>query len=221
MKRGGAKILENRKKIVSSFLIDFYYSRGKKYPWRENRNPYRVYLSEILLQRTRADQVVPVFNRIISSCPDVYTLYMKFDELVPGMLSLGRMIRLKYFREGLEYIIKNYSGEIPSEKELLLKIPGVGEYIAAAIRVFGYGLPDVIIDTNVVRVLSRFHGLQPCSELRRKKYFIELAASYLPANNYVEYSYGLLDFAASVCKADRPHCDICDINFICEYSAKK
>lgn len=214
-------MLENKKEIITGFLIEFYRTKGRKYSWRYDRTPYRVYLSEIFLQRTRADQVEPVFNYIVSVCPDIKTLYNKFDEVFPAMLSLGRMIRLKYFKAGLEYIVKNYDGKIPAERKLLLAIPGVGGYIAAAIRVFGYNIPDVIIDTNVVRVLSRLHGLQPHSEARRKKYFVELAAGYLPASHYMEYSYGLLDFAASICKPTKPHCNVCEINFLCNYNVGK
>lgn len=188
--------------------------------WRRERTPYKVYLSEILLQRTRANQVEPVFNHIVSVCPDVRTLYNRFEEVAHRLLSLGRRCRLEYFKAGLEYILKNYDGEIPADRNLLLAIPGIGDYIAATIRIFGYNIPDAIIDTNVVRVLCRLYGLQPDTETRRKKYFIELVRAHLPESYYAEYSYGLLDFAAEVCKPGKPGCNICGLNFVCDSFGK-
>jgi len=207
----------SKKEIITDFMINFYRTNGRKYPWRCERTPYKVYLSEVLLQRTRADQVEPVFNHIVSVCPDIRTLYNRFDEVVQRMLSLGRRCRLEYFKTGLEYMLKNYDGKIPADRNLLLAIPGIGNYIAAAIRIFGYGIPDVIIDTNVVRVLCRLYGLQPDGETRRKKYFIELAGTHLPQKSFVEYSYGILDFAAEVCRPHRPGCNMCELNFLCDY----
>jgi A/G-specific adenine glycosylase len=191
------------------YMINYYQEHGRHYPWRKNRTPYRVYLSEMLLQRTRADQVVPVYERLIEEYPDIISLSSDFKRATDIMQPLGRFVRLQYFKQGLEYLLDQYDGEIPVERENLLSIPGTGLYIAGAVRVFGFGIKDTIVDANVVRVLGRIYGLQVNPETRRRKAFIELAAIHVPEEGFAEYSYGLLDFAAEVCRAYRPKCDIC------------
>lgn len=106
-------------------------------------------------------------------------------------------------------MLEQYDGEIPVEREQLLSIPGTGLYIAAAARVFGFGIKDTIIDANVVRVLGRIYGFRVNPETRRRKAFIELAARHVPEKGFVEYSYGLLDFAAEICKLGKPLCHFC------------
>lgn len=199
----------------SQYMINYYQERGRHYPWRENRTPYRVYLSEMLLQRTRADQVVPIYERLIEEYPDISSLSSDFKRVTDIMQPLGRFVRLQYFKQGLEYLLDQYDGEVPVEREKLLIIPGTGSYIAAALRVFGFGIKDTIIDANVVRVLGRIYGLQVNPEIRRRKAFIELAAIHVPEEGFAEYSYGLLDFAAEVCKLGKPLCHFCLFQNIC------
>ncbi|NSW84100.1 MAG: hypothetical protein HPY90_12660 [Syntrophothermus sp.] len=201
---------------ITTFLIQFYNECGRDYPWRNERTPFKVYLSEVLLQRTRADQVEPVFRYLATRYPDVKTLYHGFEEVKHAIQSLGRSCRLHYFKAGLEYLLDNYSGEIPSDRQKLMAVPGIGDYIAAAIRIFGFGIPDVIVDTNAVRFFCRFYGLQSTPETRRRKSFIELVTRHVSVSNCVEYSYGLLDFAARFCQPVRPLCDICALKFQCK-----
>ncbi|OIQ10642.1 Adenine DNA glycosylase [Moorella thermoacetica] len=209
----GSKVTE-----ITGFLIKYYTTAGRDYPWRKERTPFRVYLSEMLLQRTRADQVEPVFRYLVSRYPDVKTLYNGFEEVKQAIQSLGRNCRLHYFKAGLEYLINNYGGKIPSDRQELLAVPGIGDYITAAIRIFGFGIPDVIVDTNTVRIFCRLYGLQFTPETRRRKHFIELATRHVSMSHCIEYSYGLLDFAAEICRPVRPACGICGLRSVCDYS---
>lgn len=202
---------------IVQFLIWYYVNRGRDYPWRQQRTPFRVYLCEMLLQRTRADQVEPVFRYLVSQYPDIKTLNECFEEAKSAMWSLGRNCRLQCFKAGLEHLVNKYCGEIPSGRKELLAVPGIGMYIAAAIRIFGFGIPDVIVDANVVRILCRLYGLQATPETRRRKQFIELVTRHVPTSYCIEYSYGLLDFAAQVCRPVRPDCGSCEISSLCEY----
>lgn len=206
---------------VVNYISDYYLEHGRDYPWRKNRTPFRVYVSEILLQRTRADQVKPVFEKIIEKYPDAGAMLLNFSDVAREMKTLGRFLRLYYFKSGLEFIVKNYAGVLPPEKNKLLMIPGVGNYIAAAIRIFGYGFHDTIIDTNVVRVLCRIYGLHYDEETRRKREFIELAEKHSQQSRCIEYSYGILDFAADICKPAKPLCLNCFLTGYCKYFQEK
>lgn len=206
-----------RVKIIVNGICDYYLNCGREYPWRKNRTPYTVYVSEVLLQRTRASQVQPVYRKIIKKYPDAETLLRNFTAAAREMQTLGRNIRLHYFKQGLEYIVNNYSGVVPCDKKELLLIPGVGSYIAAAIRIFGYGCQDTIIDTNIVRVLCRIYSKKYDGETRRKKEFVRLAEKHSLHSRCVEYSYGILDFAADICKPFKPFCEKCFLKECCEY----
>lgn len=200
---------------ISDFMVRYYAAAGRRFPWRESRSPFRIYLSEILLQRTRAAQVEPVFRHLVKRYPCVTALRGDFDRASTLLAPLGRACRIDYFRQGLEYLDEKHGGEIPEEREALLAVPGIGPYIAGAVRVFGFGIPDVIVDVNVVRVLGRLHGLTVTPETRRTKEFTDLAAQHVPSDRCVEYSYGILDFGASVCRPRHPVCSVCGLRLDC------
>jgi A/G-specific adenine glycosylase len=198
-------------------MINYYLRHGRRYSWRNNRTPYQVYLSEMLLQRTKADQVEPVFNQLLATYPDLESLRVGFEEARVTMQPLGRFCRFKHFKSGLDYLITNCQGEIPADRGELLKIPGIGPYIAAAIRIFGFSLKDTLVDSNVVRFFCRFYGLEANPEIRRKKSFLELVSKHTPDEFYVEYAYGLLDFAAEICRPIRPNCNMCQLRNRCHF----
>lgn len=203
--------------VIADRLADYFLEHGRDYPWRKDRTPFRVYVSEVLLQRTRADQVKPVFERLMAKYPDAVSMLSNFSDVAVETKTLGRFLRLRFFRAGLEYIVSNHSGNLPGEKEKLLQIPGVGGYIAAAIRIFGFDIPDTIVDANVVRVLGRLYGLEYNGETRRKREFIELAEEHSLHGRCAEYSYGILDFAAAICKPKRPVCAKCFLAAYCDF----
>lgn len=203
---------------IGLYLISYYRRYGRRYPWRHDRSPFHVYLSEILLQRTQADQVELIFNILISRFPNVTNLKENFEEVSTIMKPLGRYCRLDFFRDGLHYLDDYFGGEIPEERERLLEVPGIGPYIAAAVRAFGYGIRDTIIDSNVVRVLGRIYGVNVTPETRRNRLFYEMAERHVPLSEYIDYSYGIFDFAAAVCRAKRPVCCNCGLNKLCHFS---
>lgn len=220
MNRLSTELLDNGDidiRNVTDAMVVFYRTSGRRLAWREDRTPFKIYLSEILLQRTKAEQAEPVFRELVKRYPDVPSLVTHFDVAAEIMKPLGRYCRLEVFRKGLEYLKDRFNGQIPRESADLRLTPSIGPYIAAAIRVFGYGVPDVIIDANVVRVLGRIYGLAVTPETRRKKAFRELAGQHVPEDAPVDYSYGILDFASMVCRPLSPGCGHCGLNKICKY----
>lgn len=202
-------------------MITFYRDKGRHFPWRQGRTPYRVFLSEVLLQRTRAEQVLPIYNALIAHFPDLPSLNQGFPEAVEMVKSLGRESRFVHVKNGLNYILDMLGGTFPLSREELIKIPSIGSYTAAALRVFAFGLRDTIVDCNIVRVISRVHGFGSGPETRRSKAFLDLAEKAVPAVEYVEYSYGLLDFASMVCLPVKPLCCSCDLRSDCAHFSDK
>jgi A/G-specific adenine glycosylase len=216
-----AQLETSVERIVSEFLIDYYVRQGRYYSWRKNRTPFSVYLSETLLQRTRADQVQPVYDQLMDRHGNLLLLKRNYEEVVSLLKPLGRNCRLEPFRQGINYLCSEHKGIIPEEKKQLLKVPGIGEYISAAIRIFGYEKRDVIIDANIVRLIGRIKGIDFNAETRRKKSFLLITEKFVPQKQYIEYSYGALDYAAAVCKPMKPACYACGIRIYCVHYCEK
>lgn len=210
-------------KKINKTDIDYFRSRivnwGRKnfahFPWRKTSNLWHCLVVEIMLQRTRAEQVVPVFKNFCKDCKTPFQYAKKKKYSVFKTLGLPQ-------REGLlrKLAIQLSRGKIPKKKEELLKLSGVGEYISAAYRSLHLGIRDVIIDSNVVRVYGRFFGFKTDGETRRKKWFVELAERMTPQRVFTDYNYGLIDFTREICKP-KPLCEQCIIRKKCKYSNKQ
>ena len=119
-----------------------------------------------------------------------------------------------------EIIVRDFNGELPLEKELLLKLPGIGEYIASAVLCFGFNLPEPILDTNTVRVIGRIFGLKITDSSRRKKEFKEIMSNLVDFHQPKLFSLAMLDFSAKICTVGKPKCLECFMQQICIYFAK-
>lgn len=203
---------------LGALIRNYYIEHGLRYAWRIDRTPYRVYVSEVALQRTRAPQVEPVFTALMDTYDNFRSLLEGFDNAITIMRPLGRPCRFDYLLRGLNTIVRVYDGKLPVSREELTAIPGVGPYIAAAVRVFAFGLRDTIVDTNVVRVLGRVFGVGTDASTRRQRSFLDLAERCVPIVGYAEYSYGILDLASSLCKPHSPNCCYCSLRQMCDYA---
>ncbi|MBZ0098521.1 MAG: hypothetical protein K8F30_05530 [Taibaiella sp.] len=181
------------------------------FPWRKSQNKWHSLVAEIMLQRTKAEQVVPAYLTFTSS----YQTPLDYFEDEDGMAfkTLGLHWRETLLKE-LSRILSEK--DIPEDKDSLLELPGVGQYIAAAYRSLHLEYRDVIIDSNVVRVYGRYFGFETHAETRRKRWFIELSEKMTPQETFKEYNYGLIDFTREVCKP-RPECKICPLNSRCAF----
>ncbi|OXS74239.1 hypothetical protein [Domibacillus enclensis] len=166
----------------------------------------------MMLQRTSADQVLPVYEKFARKYPfpDDYASDPRADVFE----TLGLVWREKNLKALADIL---GTDPIPVEKDELLNLPGIGPYIAAAFRSLHLNLPDTIIDSNVVRVYGRFFGFQTDPETRRKKWFIEFAEKLTPLKTHRDYNYALIDFTRAVCKP-RPACEICPLEQKCHYA---
>jgi len=151
-------------------LLEWYHKRGRTYPWRTTKDPYKILIAEIMLRRTRADQVLPVYEKFVNRYPTVRSLSEGNKEEIEKLTySLGLNWRNQRFRDLAQLIISIYQGKIPKNRDELKKLPGVGEYVAGVFLSSAYNQKEWIVDTNVVRVFSRFFGIGIKGDGRRDK----------------------------------------------------
>ena len=185
-------------------------------PWKYEKNPYKIWISEIILQQTRVNQGLNYYNRFIAKYPAVKNIASATEEEVFKMWEgLGYYTRCKNIITTAKYISKELKGKFPTDYESILQLKGIGSYTAAAIASFAYNLPYAVLDGNVFRVLSRYFGIKiPIDNLQGKKYFSTLAFEVMDKKNPGIHNQSIMDFGATVCKP-LPLCEICPLSSQC------
>jgi A/G-specific adenine glycosylase len=180
-------------------------------PWKEERNPYRIWLSEIILQQTRVEQGLDYYNKFIIKYPTVEKLANVEENSVFKLWEgLGYYSRCKNLIATARFIAFELGGKFPTSYQDILHLKGVGPYTASAIASFAYNLPHAVVDGNVLRVLARYFGIdKPIDSIAGKKYFTELAQSLLDKGSPALYNQAIMDFGATVCKPKIPLCSTC------------
>lgn len=182
----------------------------RQFPWRGEQNRYRILLAELMLRRTRAEQVVPVYERVIRRYTTVEEMAAAPAAEVRGLLKpLGLAWRANNVIAAVREIASDYGGRVPNSVNDLKNLTGVGDYVANAVVCFAEKKPVSIIDTNVVRVIGRVFGLRLDGEARRRRQVREAVAMCLDRRQPRLYNYALLDFAARVCLPTKPLCRDC------------
>jgi A/G-specific adenine glycosylase len=189
----------------------------RKMPWKGERDPYKIWLSEIILQQTRVEQGLKYYERFVLNFPDVYKLAAAKDEGVYKLWEgLGYYSRCKNLIETARFITKDLKGKFPDTFENILALKGIGQYTASAIASFAYNLPHAVVDGNVFRVLSRFFGIKkPIDNTEGKKFFTQLADKLLDKKQPGIYNQALMDFGAVICKPQNPLCQKCVLQKHC------
>ena len=185
-------------------------------PWKGEKDPYKIWLSEIILQQTRVEQGLKYYERFVANFPDVHKLAKAKDEKVYKLWEgLGYYSRCKNLLETARFISKKLKGNFPDKFEDILSLKGVGHYTASAIASFAYDLPHAVVDGNVFRVLSRVFGIKkPIDSNEGKKLFTQLAGELLDKKHPGIYNQALMDFGAVVCKP-YPLCNSCPMKDHC------
>lgn len=206
------KIDITEKQIVyfRSKILIYGRSNYDNFPWRSTNNKWHALAAEVMLRRTNAEQVLPVYESFCKIYEKPNDYIVKNEHNI--FKSLGLPQRDKEFRELIQKISKN---GIPEDKQLLKELSGVGEYIASAYRAFHLNKREIIIDSNAVRLYGRYFGFHTDGETRRKKWFIEITDRITPSRNFKDYNYGMLDFTRKICKP-RPKCNECILSRRCK-----
>ena len=189
----------------------------RKMPWKGEKDPYKIWLSEIILQQTRVEQGIKYYEKFISAFPDINKLAVAKDQKIYKLWEgLGYYSRCKNLIETARFISKKLNQKFPDEFKDILSLKGVGNYTASAIASFAYDLPYAVVDGNVFRVLSRVFGIKkPIDSTEGKKLFSQLAFELLDKKQPGIYNQALMDFGAVICKPQNPHCDNCILRNHC------
>jgi len=206
------------KKIIPELLLEWYRENGRSYVWRRKKNPYEILIAEIMLQRTRAAQVEPVYLDFIEKFPDTLELRKATEKEIGEYFNrLGLLWRAKLVKHLAKELVDRFEGKIPESRNLLLSLPAVGEYMADAVLCFAYGKDVAVIDANVCRVIERVFGIIPRGESRRDRRFRNIAQEMIPSGRASEFNWAIIDFAALVCAPRNPRHGVCPINEFCSY----
>ncbi len=192
-------------------LIDWYEENKRDLPWRDTKNPYLIWISEIILQQTRVAQGFDYYRRFVHRFPDVFALAeADEDEVMKYWQGLGYYSRARNLHAAARQVVQ--SGGFPDTYEGVLALKGVGEYTAAAICSFAYDMPRAVVDGNVYRVLSRWLGMDtPIDSTRGKKLFAEAAAELMDSRRPALYNQAIMDFGALQCTPVSPACLSCPL----------
>jgi len=202
----------------SKKIIAWQKSEGRHdLPWQNCFDPYRIWVSEIMLQQTQVSTVIPYFNRFMSVFPDIATLASSsLDAVLAHWSGLGYYSRARNLHLAAKEIMVVHGGYFPVSFELILGLPGIGRTTAAALSVFAYGAREAILDGNVKRVFARYFAIEGnLSGKREEKDLWPLAYSLLPSNEIAIYTQGLMDLGATCCKPRKPECMRCPLHRDC------
>lgn len=191
-------------------LLGWFSTNARSFPWRETSDPFRVLVAEMLLQKTDAKKMLPVYEELFLRYPTPSKLAAAREAEVETLIApIGLRYRAVRLRAVAEFAATH---GLPNDEKTLLTIPGVGRYMARAVLCFAYGEPLGVLDSNVIRILDRVFGVQ--SKRKRPHTDPDLwafADSLVPANDARNYNLGLLDLSAILCRPVRPHCENCPI----------
>ncbi|MBA2249257.1 MAG: A/G-specific adenine glycosylase [Chitinophagaceae bacterium] len=208
----------NDKAFFTKRLLQWNTHNNKRWmPWKGEKDPYKIWISEIILQQTRVIQGLEYYNRFILKFPNVHSLAKaKENDVFKVWEGLGYYSRCKNIITSSKFIANELQGNFPDKYEDLLQLRGVGVYTASAIASFAYNLPHAVVDGNVFRVLSRYFGNKiPVDSKEGKVIYNQLAGELLDTSNPALYNQAIMDFGAEVCKPAVPLCTICPLKTKC------
>ncbi len=201
----------------SQKLIPWYLQHKRELPWRTTRDPYKIWLSEVILQQTRVAQGLPYYESFVKNFPTIFDL-AKADEqqVLKIWQGLGYYSRARNLHHTAQYVSEQLNGEFPKTYNELIKLKGIGSYTAAAIASFSNQEAVAVVDGNVFRVLSRYFGIETdISSSQAKKEFQQLANEVLDPNQPALFNQSIMEFGALQCTPKNPNCEICIFNTSC------
>ncbi len=210
------------KKIFANKIIAWYQENKRSLPWRETVDPYKIWLSEVILQQTRVLQGLPFYNRFIKTFPTVLDLANATEQQVLRLWQgLGYYSRARNLHACAKKVVADYNGKFPTGYEELQKLPGIGTYTAAAIASIAFKESVAVVDGNVFRVLARIFGIdKDITSPEGKKFFFEKANELIPKDQPDLFNQALMEFGALHCLPQNPKCEDCIFSKACVANAR-
>lgn len=198
-------------------LLHWYHTYKRNLPWRETSDPYKIWVSEIILQQTQVAQGTAYYHSFITNFPNVQSLAnASEDDILRLWQGLGYYSRARNMHHAAKTIVNKYNAKFPNTYKDILDLKGIGPYTAAAIASFSFNLPHAVLDGNVYRFLSRIMGIDtPIDSTEGKKQFEELAQQLLDKTNPSDHNQAMMEMGAIVCKPKKPECDSCPFQKDC------
>ncbi|NLV24188.1 MAG: A/G-specific adenine glycosylase [Deltaproteobacteria bacterium] len=198
-------------------LLAWYRRQGRRLPWRENHDPYRIWLAEIMLQQTGVTTVIPYYQRFLERFPNLFALAgASLDEVIALWAGLGYYSRARNLHAAARVLVADHGGRFPAEVEELTRLPGIGRSTAGAICAIAFGKRAPILDGNVRRILSRVYALEaPVKTADSDKRLWIWAEELTPAANVHDYTQAIMDLGATLCTPKNPSCSSCPVSPCC------
>lgn len=192
-------------------LLDWFHADARDLPWRKTTDPYKIWVSEIILQQTRVDQGLPYYQRFIEAFPTIQALAKaRQDRVLKLWEGLGYYTRARNMHKAAKQIVSQYKGKLPQQAEVLALLPGIGRYTAGAIASIAFGERTPVVDGNVKRVLSRLFNLDACiDEPAVEKDLWQIAESLVPPQHPGDFNQAMMELGARICTPRKPLCETC------------
>ena len=203
-------------------LLKWYSKSKRDLPWRNSKNPYYIWLSEIILQQTRVDQGLPYYLKFIEKYPDVHHLAVASEEdVLRTWQGLGYYSRARNLHKCAKELVESYQGSFPSTRAMLEKLPGIGSYTSAAIASLAFGKKEAVVDGNVTRVITRLYGIQnDISNQKTKAQIKNIVDDLIPASSPDLFNQAIMEFGALQCTPKNPNCEVCEFKGNCTAQLK-
>jgi A/G-specific adenine glycosylase len=218
MNPAGEALNSDQLKVFRKSLLDWFRTYQRDLPWRTNRDPYRIWISEIMLQQTRVAAVIPYYERFLQRFPDVQRLAEgPHEEILRLWSGLGYYTRARNLQHAAQQIMAKHTGEFPRKREDALGLPGIGEYTAAAILSIAFDQPLAVLDGNVARVIARLDAVR--GDLRAPQRWRGLqnrAGTLLVRESAGDWNQAMMEVGATVCTPKSPQCLLCPVSQWCE-----
>jgi A/G-specific adenine glycosylase len=206
---------------IRKTLISWFEENGRDLPWRRTRDPWRVLVSEVMLQQIQVQRALPFYERFLARFPTVETLAdASLAEAIQVWGNLGRYRRIVYLHKTARIVMQEHDGSLPSDPKELVKLPGIGPYTAGAVACFAYERDASFLDTNMRRVLHRYYFGLAGSTTATDKELMTIATDLVPPNRGWHWNQALMETGALICTARRPHCEDCPLREGCRARAE-
>jgi len=198
-------------------LLSWFDNNKRSMPWRDSKDPYAIWISEIMLQQTRVDQALPYFNRFITTFPSVHDLAAaSTQQVLKQWEGLGYYSRARNIHKTAKIVVDDYAGSLPKEYKELLTLPGIGPYTAAAVASIAFGLEHAVMDGNVIRTVTRFCGIeQDTRKTGTRKLVQQEVDDWIKGQPPADFNQAMMELGAMVCTPNKPSCETCPLASKC------